>query len=131
MNLLIKKLKIDAGQRVLILNSPADYIKKLGKLPENVAITNKLNGKFNIVQIFTKNVKELKKLTPKAIKALKPNGLIWISFPKGSSKIQTDLSRDSGWESIEKTNLKWIALISVNDMWSAFALRKPAQPTKK
>jgi hypothetical protein len=49
--------------------------------------------------------------------------MLWISFPKGSSKIQTDLTRDKGWESLQTLDLKWITLVSVNETWSAFALR--------
>ena len=43
--------------------------------------------------------------------------------PKGSSKIQTDLTRDKGWDVLQGLNLKWLTLVSVDDTWSAFALR--------
>ena len=49
--------------------------------------------------------------------------MLWISFPKGTSKIQTDLTRDKGWEILQELELKWIHLVSVNETWSAFALR--------
>lgn len=58
---------------------------------------------------------------------MKPESLLWISFPKGSSKIQTDLTRDKGWEALREVDLKWINLISVDDTWSAFSLR-PYRP---
>lgn len=90
-------------------------------------LAEKLQGKFDWVQIFVKNKAELDKLAPKAIQALKPESLLWISFPKRTSKIQTDLTRDKGWESLRKADLKWITLISVNDTWSAFSLR-PYRP---
>ena len=57
-----------------------------------------LTGKFDWVQIFVKNTAELARLAPQAAKALKPDATLWISYPKGSSKIQTDLTRDKGWE---------------------------------
>jgi hypothetical protein len=57
--------------------------------------------------------------------ALKPVSLLWISFPKGSSKIQTDLTRDKGWDSVR--DLKWVTLVSVDETWSAFSLR-PYKP---
>lgn len=49
--------------------------------------------------------------------------MLWLSFPKGSSRIQTDLTRDKGWEAIRDLDLKFITLVSVNDLWSAFSLR--------
>jgi len=60
---------------------------------------------------------------PQVRDALKPASTLWITFPKGTSKIQTDLTRDQGWDSLRSLDLKWINLISVDDTWSAFALR--------
>jgi len=62
--------------------------------------------------------------------ALKPASLLWIAFPKGTSKIQTDLTRDRGWDAVQAAGLKWINLVSVNETWSAFSLRpyKPGEP---
>lgn len=75
------------------------------------------------MQVFVRNKAELDKIAPRAIRALKPESILWISFPKGSSKIQTDLTRDKGWDMLQKADLKWINLISVNETWSAFSLR--------
>ena len=77
---------------------------------------------------------ELKGLVPRLVKALAPESLLWISFPKGTSGIQTDLTRDKGWDALKSVDLKWVTLISVNDTWSAFCLRpyrpgEPKQPT--
>jgi hypothetical protein len=57
--------------------------------------------------------------------------MLWISFPKGSSKIQTDLTRDKGWEGVQALDLKWVNLVSVNETWSAFALRPYKEGEKK
>jgi hypothetical protein len=64
-----------------------------------------------------------------AVQVLKPTSLLWIAFPKGTSKIKTDRTRDKGWEKVEQQGLKWITLISLNDTWSAFSLRlyKPGE----
>ncbi|MGQ0600940.1 MAG: hypothetical protein ACT4QE_04490 [Anaerolineales bacterium] len=79
------------------------------------------------------NKAAIDKLAPKAVAALKPDGLLWVSFPKGASKIQTDLTRDKGWDTLHQLDLKWINLISVNAIWSAFCLRpyKPGEPRQQ
>ena len=92
-------------------------------MPAGVEAVEKLSGKFDWVQVFVKNKAEIDKLAPRVAKALKPDSVLWISFPKGSSKIQTDLTRDKGWEALSGLDLKWINLVSVNDTWSAFSLR--------
>ena len=119
-NLLTKKMKLIPGARAVIINAPQNYLQEMQHDSE---ISETLSGKFDWIQIFVQNIAELEKLAPKAAKALNPYSILWISFPKGSSKIQTDLTRDKGWESVRALDLKWINLISVNDMWSAFSLR--------
>jgi hypothetical protein len=76
------------------------------ELKHDTAMSPTLNGKFDWIQIFVKSKAELDALAPKAAKALKPESILWISFPKGSSKIQTDLTRDKGWEGLQKLGLK-------------------------
>lgn len=127
---LAQKLKLKPGQRALVVNGPEGYAKELGPLPAGVELAEKLAGKFDWVQVFVKNKAEVDKLLPRVVRALKPESLLWISFPKGSSKIQTDLTRDKGWEAVQQADLKWVNLISVNETWSAFALRpyKPGEP---
>ena len=66
---------------------------------------------------------ELAALVQPLTAAIVPTGHIWISYPKGTSKMQTDLTRDKGWEPIEGSDLMWLSLVSVDDTWSAFGLR--------
>jgi hypothetical protein len=117
---LAKKLKLKPGVRAAVVNAPKNY---LDELKHDSDISQKLTGKFDWIQVFAKDKRELASFAPRAVSALKPDSILWLSFPKGSSKIQTDLTRDKGWESILDLDLKFINLVSVNDMWSAFALR--------
>ena len=83
------------------------------------------------MQIFVRSKAELEALAPKLMGALKPVSALWICFPKGTSKIQSDLRRDKGWDSILALDLKWINLISVTDTWSAFSLRPYKEGEKR
>lgn len=125
---LAKKMKLKAGASAAVINAPENYVDQLR---HDTAMSPTLNGKFDWIQIFVKSKTELDALAPKAAKALKPESILWISFPKGSSKIQTDLTRDKGWEGIKNLRLKWINLISVNETWSAFALRPYKESEKR
>ena len=125
-----RKMKLKPGQRAALVNAPEGYLKELSPLPAGVEVAEKLQGEFDWLQIFVKNKAELDKLVPKVLAALKPESLLWITFPKGTSKIQTDLTRDKRWDALQKADLKWVNLISVNETWSAFALR-PYKPGEK
>ncbi|OGO13722.1 MAG: hypothetical protein A2Y93_13735 [Chloroflexi bacterium RBG_13_68_17] len=124
---LAKKLKIKPGQRVAILRAAPGYLARLKPLPSGVEVFESLQGKFDWVQLFVKDQAALSRQLPKAVRALKPESLLWLTFPKGTSKVQTDLTRDKGWEAAEPFDLKWISLVSVDETWSAFALR-PYRP---
>jgi hypothetical protein len=115
-----KKMKLKPNVKAAVINAPENYVDTL---KHDTALSPTLNGKFDWIQIFVRNKEELEALVPKAAKALRPESMLWISFPKGSSKIQTDLTRDKGWEILQKLDLKWLTLVSVNETWSAFALR--------
>jgi len=125
---LAKKMKLKPGLKAAVINAPENYLKEL---KHDVEISQSLSGKFDWVQVFAKTITEVESLASKAAKALKPESMLWISFPKGTSKIQTNLTRDKGWESLQKLDLKWVNLVSVNDTWSAFAMRPYKEGEKK
>jgi hypothetical protein len=120
-------MKLKSGQRAAVLNAPDGYLQSLRPLPEGVEFAERLDGSFDWVQQFVKTQSELERTIIGVRAALKPAGMLWITFPKGTSKIQTDLTRDRGWDALQAIDLKWITLISVDDTWSAFALR-PYKP---
>jgi hypothetical protein len=120
---MIQKLKLKPGLRAAVIHAPEGYIASLGVLPEGVTISEKLSGKFDWLLVFVKNTAELDKRALQAVRALKPEGVLWFAYPKGTSGIQTDLTRDKGWDILQGTVLKWLVLISLNDTWSAFAVR--------
>ena len=125
---LAKKIKLKTGLKAAVIRPPENYLQEL---QHDVEISPNLRGKFDWIQIFVKNKAELDELAPKAANALKPESMLWITFPKGSSKIQTDLTRDKGWKEVQKLDLKWINLVSINETWSAFSMRPYRDGEKK
>jgi hypothetical protein len=120
---LIKKLQIKPGQRMVIINAPAGYTEQLDPLPDGVDLAKKPEGTFDFVQVFATNSEELKKFIDTAIKAVKHEGLLWICYPKGSSKVKTDLNRDILWGIVDQYNFKGVTLVSLDDIWSAMRFR--------
>jgi hypothetical protein len=127
-----QKLKIKNGSTILAINAPADYKKSLGELPAGVKITDK-GKQASQVHWFVNDRAQLEKDLKKVLPLVKDNTLCWIFYPKGTSKIQTDLTRDKGWDELRKKNLQWINLVSFDETWSAFALRekKDTEKTKE
>ncbi len=126
------KLRIRPQSTLRTLHAPADFKKGLHGLPAVVKITG--SGKeYNQLHWFVRNKAQLEKEMNKVMKLLKPEVTVWVYYPKGSSKIQTDLTRDKGWDCLlaEGDKLTWISLISFNETWSAFGFRAKTEADKK
>jgi hypothetical protein len=120
---LSRKLRIQPGQRILILNAPDGYLEELEPLPDDVELTDSADAKFDFVHLFVRNSVDLERLGPVAIEAVKYDGLLWLSYPKRSAKVETDLTRDKGWDIVTGAGLRPVTQISVNDIWSALRWR--------
>jgi hypothetical protein len=120
---LAKKLLIKPGFALLVLNPPAGYLDQLAPLPDGAAFAPRSDGTYDCVQLFVRDRAELERHAQQAVDSLRPDGLLWISFPKGSSKQQRDLTRDTGWDSIRALGFQGVSLIAVDDTWSAMRFR--------
>lgn len=130
---LFQKLRIRENDVLLTLHAPAGFHALLGELPPGVTLTE--SGKnYTQVHWFVRDKKQVEKEGAKTLKLLKENVILWIYYPKGSSGMQTDLTRDKGWDSLQQHSdaLTWISLVSFDDTWSVFGCRlKTAADQKK
>jgi hypothetical protein len=120
---LIKKLKFKLGQKAAVFNPPAGYLNGLGPLPAGAQPVTRPNEPLDFVHLFVKDKDELDQLTPQAIRLLKDDAIFWISYPKGSAKVKTDLNRDILWKLMERHGYEGVAMISIDETWSAMRFR--------
>jgi hypothetical protein len=126
-----QKLRIKEGYTLLTINAPAEFKRDLGDLPEGVKISATAKS-YNQIHWFVKDKAGMEKEVVKVVGLLKDDVACWIYYPKGTSKIQTDLTRDKGWESLLKhDHLQWISLISFNETWSSFGMRLKTEADKR
>jgi hypothetical protein len=108
---------------LLTINAPGNFQQNLGKLPAQTKITAR-PGTCHQIHWFVRDRATMEKELPRVMKLLQDEVVCWIYYPKGTSSIQTDLTRDKGWDSLMKhTELQWISLISFDDTWSSFGMR--------
>jgi hypothetical protein len=128
---LVQKLKIKEGYTLRTINAPADFKKELGPLPDGVTISSTAKN-FQQLHWFILNKAQLDKELPKVMPLVKADVLCWCYYPKGTSSLQTDLTRDKGWENLLKQEqVQWITLVSFNDTWSVFAFRLKSEDKPK
>jgi len=125
------KLKIKSGYTLLPVNAPGNFKAAMEGLPAGVKISPEAKN-FQQIHWFVKDRKQMEKELGKILKLLKEDVTCWIYYPKGTSGIQTDLTRDKGWDELLKHDeLQWISLISFDDTWSTFAFRLKTEKDKK
>ena len=128
---LLNKLRLKTGMKILTISAPADFEKTLDAKKSGIVIGPDLKD-YDQVHWFVKTKKEVDAGAPKIKKLLKDDVICWIYYPKGTSKMQTDLTRDIGWESLLKEpGLKWLSLISFDDTWSTFSMRRENDSDQK
>ncbi len=119
---LAKKLGIAAGTAVLTIGAPADYRDWLAPLPDDVVFARAASAKTDVAHVFVTKRAELEKHL-KALRAkLRPDAAVWVSWPKKTSKVPTDVTEDviravclpMGWVDIK--------VCAVTDVWSGLKL---------
>jgi hypothetical protein len=109
--------------RALILNAPEEYLTRLGELPAGVRAELQADGKYDFVQIFVRSRQEFERLYPAAQAAIQYDGILWISYPKKSGAIASDLSRDILWDLTRGSGLRPVTQIALDETWSALRYR--------
>lgn len=116
---LAQKLGIKPGQRLIILNPPADYAATLGELPDGVDVAATLDVQVDFIHFFTPQQAELEAAFPRLKAALLPTGMLWISWPKKAAKMPTDLDENIIREIGLAIGLVDVKVAAVDERWSA------------
>lgn len=120
---LVKKLQLKPGLRALFLNPPTGVLEALGPLPEGVEQVDGPDGTLDFALVFVRDRAELAALTPVALAAVRLDGVLWMAYPKLSSKVKTDITRDRGWEPMTAAGLRPVAQVAIDETWSALRFR--------
>src|SRR3982751_2854188 len=91
---LAKKLGIKQGFNILLINAPEHYFSLFTDLPGDLHFNNHSSSPKDLIHFFTKQKDEYTRILPALKTQIKPNGIIWVSWPKKSSKVVTDITED-------------------------------------
>jgi bifunctional DNA-binding transcriptional regulator/antitoxin component of YhaV-PrlF toxin-antitoxin module len=118
-----EKLSIKPGDKVLIINAPQGYEAVLRDLPQRIKILEKLVKGIDFIQLFVSTQAELEVELAAMTPLLKPTGLLWVSYPKRTSNIKTDINRDRIKAYAKIMGLRGASSVSINDIWSSLRLK--------
>ena len=132
MSPMAKKLRLGLEHSVALLNAPPDIAGQLAPGPASIATALRPNETYDAVLLFVSNADELRRLGPGAIRAAKPNGLLWITYPKGGpASGNTDLPATPWWiqrdvlgEVTSERGYKPVAFVAIGDNWTALRFKR-------
>ena len=122
-NAIVKKLGMKASMRALVMAAPTGYLELLAPLPEGVVISDVMKGTHQFVQFFATRKSEIKKSAPMLLKHAAPGALFWITYPKKTSGVESDLSREMVWDAMSGTGWRAVSQIAIDEVWSALRFR--------
>lgn len=113
-----KKLGLKANSVAAIINAPENYFDLISPLPSDLRIVKTPKSEIDFIHLFVTENKKFQTSFIKLKKVLKKDGMLWISWPKKSSKVETDLDeniiRDFGLEN----GLVDVKVCAVDEVWS-------------
>ena len=120
---LAKKLRLQSVQRALILNAPEEYLEALGQVPDDLSIEQFPSGEFDFAHLFVEDLNQLGENIDQVLQVIKYDAVLWISYPKGSSGVKTDLNRDMLWKALADKGIRPVTQVSIDEVWSAMRFR--------
>lgn len=128
---LVKKLLIKPKMQVGVLHAPEGFGEALGQLPEGAAVVaSPAPGSLDALVLFVKSMAELQAQAQEAGSLVKYDGLFWVAYPKKTSKIKTDINRDTGWEFLKSLGYAGVGMVAMDETWSIMRYR-PAERVGK
>jgi hypothetical protein len=126
-NPIARKLGMNLGMRALIIAPPPGYLQLLTPLPDGLTVSSRAEGRYPFVQVFATRLAEIGTFAKRLPKHAAPNALVWISYPKKTSKAAGDLNRDVIRQAMDEKGWRAVSIVAIDEVWSALRFRRQAK----
>ncbi|HRN73620.1 MAG TPA: hypothetical protein PLM81_10865 [Ginsengibacter sp.] len=117
---LFEKLQLEDEKNILIQGLPSTVEKQFSKISFSKNVTQLLRTrKIDFALVFVLNANQLHRILEDVCSALHENTKFWIAFPKQTSKITTDLSREASWDCVFEKGLEGGEIVVLDYVWNA------------
>lgn len=115
---LTKKLGIRSGMTLQFVDPPSDYFETLGALPEDVQVCRRARKQTDFIQGFVTRPGKLDRLLERARRYMARDGMLWVSWPKKSSGMQTEVAEGDVRSAGLAAGLVDVKICAVDETWS-------------
>lgn len=117
-----QKLGLKSWSRVKTRNAPSNYQQLLGPLPNDVHVSTRLRRPVDLVHIFSIARAQLDAELRRSLEEIEQDGAVWVSWPKKSSGVHTDITEDVIRELAFPLGLVDVKVCAVDETWSGLKL---------
>ncbi len=129
---LLEKLQLRDEKNLLIQGLPSSIEKQFIKLTFSKSVTPLLKTrKIDFALVFAVSHRQLVEILKDVIPVLGEDAKFWIAYPKLTSKIASDLSRDKNWDFVSDYGFEAVRMIALDNVWSAACFKKQDAGAKK
>ncbi|WP_205573279.1 hypothetical protein [Flavisolibacter nicotianae] len=122
---ILDKLALKNEKNILIQGLPSSIEKQFAKLSFAKNLTPLLKSrKLDFALIFAVSESQLNNILADIVPALKEETRLWVAHPKTTSKISTDLNRDSSWSRLYGMGYETLETVSLDHVWQAISFNK-------
>ena len=125
-----KKLGIKAGFRVRMANAPAEVRAELRDALAECDLV-KDGGSLDFAMMFTKSRAQLRQACSPMTTRLAPAGMLWVSWPKKSSGVETDVDENVVREIGLDAGLVDVKVCAVTEIWSGLKFVRRVKDRKR
>lgn len=115
---LVKKLGFKPGMRVVFVGDPPHYAKLLGPLPEDTRLLSRAGANMDLIHVFCTKRAELQRRLASLEPRLTMDGTLWVSWPKKTSELASELTGDLVRAAGLATGLVDVKVCAVDEDWS-------------
>jgi hypothetical protein len=115
---LVKKLGFREDHVLFVYSPPREYFDWVNPLPPSIQVKTRLAGEFDALHLFVESNEDFQSIFRKAKTKLKRDGMIWVSWPKKSSGVETDLDENIIRDFGLAEGLVDVKVCAVSDVWS-------------
>jgi hypothetical protein len=119
---LSQKLQIKPPRSLLVLNPPPGMLERLARELPGIPVVTMPSAGSDAVLVFVNNAAEVRAHLPEAARLVLA-GALWVSYPKMSSGVSTDINRDSLWKMIEPFGWRPVRQVALDETWSALRFK--------
>lgn len=124
-----QKMQVKPGWKIHLVNAPRNAVTLLGELPEGATIASASTedsgalARADTILLFANNRAELEAELPGLLSAVGPGRSVWVAYHKGTSKVKTDIHRDTINDYAKSLGFQGNFMVSIDEDWAALRLK--------